>query len=65
MSILFNSTENRYLIANASWLAGSGLTVFLDLFVLGQFAVFNYQDKRSKKDGVFVDDDLGADGEAA
>ena len=65
MSILFTSTETRYLIANASWLAGSGLTVFLDLFVLAQFAVFNYQDKQSKKEGVFMNDDLGEEGEAA
>ncbi|KAJ7134702.1 PQ loop repeat-domain-containing protein [Mycena epipterygia] len=37
VSILVKSTERDYLITNASWLAGSALTVFLDLIVLGQF----------------------------
>ena len=47
-SILFMSLEPRYLLANASWLAGSGLTIFLDIFVLGQFVVFSIQDKNAK-----------------
>ncbi|KAJ7366954.1 PQ loop repeat-domain-containing protein [Mycena albidolilacea] len=37
LSIIAKSTEREYLILNASWLAGSALTVFLDLIVLGQF----------------------------
>ncbi|KAG8996473.1 hypothetical protein FRB94_008269 [Tulasnella sp. JGI-2019a] len=41
LSILFESTSKRYLIANASWLAGSGLTIFLDFVVLYQF--FHYR----------------------
>ena len=45
----------RYLLANASWLAGSGLTIFLDLFVLGQFIVFNWQDKKAAENKVFID----------
>jgi len=40
ISICLASMEPRYLLANASWLAGSALTVFLDLFVLGQFAYY-------------------------
>ncbi len=50
MAILLVSLEKRYLIANASWLAGSALTVFLDLFVLAQFAIFNMQDRRKEKE---------------
>ncbi|KAJ7819400.1 PQ loop repeat-domain-containing protein [Mycena olivaceomarginata] len=37
LSIIAKSTDRDYLIKNASWLAGSALTVFLDLIVLGQF----------------------------
>ncbi|KAJ6559111.1 PQ loop repeat-domain-containing protein [Mycena vulgaris] len=37
LSIIAKSVERDYLITNASWLAGSALTVFLDLIVLGQF----------------------------
>jgi len=56
-SILFTSLEKRYLIANASWLAGSVLTIFLDLFVLAQFAVYNRQDRRRAADSnVFIDE---------
>jgi len=40
LSICFASMDPRYLLANASWLAGSVLTVFLDIFVLGQFAYY-------------------------
>ncbi|KAN0087564.1 PQ loop repeat domain containing protein [Tylopilus felleus] len=37
LSILAVSMEWNYLIRNASWLAGSALTIFLDLIVLCQF----------------------------
>ncbi|KAJ7459927.1 PQ loop repeat-domain-containing protein [Mycena latifolia] len=37
LSIIAKSVQREYLITNASWLAGSALTVFLDLIVLGQF----------------------------
>ncbi|KAJ7927970.1 PQ loop repeat-domain-containing protein [Mycena leptocephala] len=37
LSIIAKSTDREYLITNASWLAGSALTVFLDLIVLSQF----------------------------
>ncbi|KAF7365137.1 PQ-loop-domain-containing protein [Mycena venus] len=37
LSIIAKSTDRDYLITNASWLAGSALTVFFDLIVLGQF----------------------------
>ncbi|ORX35968.1 PQ loop repeat-domain-containing protein [Kockovaella imperatae] len=65
MSILFISTDRHYLLANAAWLAGSGLTVFLDLFVLAQFAVFNLQDRRASKERLLVDDDRTHQVEAA
>jgi len=40
LSICVVSTKMKYLLANAPWLAGSVLTVFLDLFVLGQFVYY-------------------------
>jgi len=40
LSICTDSMERKHLIANASWLAGSGLTIFLDIFVLCQFFYF-------------------------
>ncbi|KAI5123115.1 hypothetical protein M0805_001471 [Coniferiporia weirii] len=40
LSICVASMERQHLVANASWLAGSGLTVFLDVFVLCQFFYF-------------------------
>jgi hypothetical protein len=43
---MFHSVERTYLVANASWLAGSLSTIFLDIFVLAQFAIYSYQDKR-------------------
>lgn len=40
LSICVESMDRQHLVANASWLAGSGLTVFLDIFVLCQFFYF-------------------------
>jgi len=40
LSLCFASMETEYLLANAAWLAGSVLTVFLDVFVLGQFVYY-------------------------
>ncbi|KAI9443368.1 PQ-loop-domain-containing protein [Lactarius indigo] len=40
LSICVSSMEMEHLIANASWLAGSTLTVLLDAFVLGQFVYY-------------------------
>ena len=62
-SIMLTSLDSRYLIANLPWLVGSGATVFLDLFVLGQFAVFSWQDRQAKAK-VFVDDEGEAGGES-
>ena len=45
LSICVASMSSQHLLANASWLAGSGLTVFLDIFVLGQF--YYYQGSSS------------------
>jgi len=47
-SILTASRSKEHLIANASWLAGSGFTVFLDLIVLFQF--FLYRSYRNRQD---------------
>jgi len=40
LSIIAASQERDYLIINASWLAGSALTVFLDITVLCQFMYY-------------------------
>ncbi|KAJ1303314.1 hypothetical protein OPQ81_011511 [Rhizoctonia solani] len=37
LSICVVSMSSQHLLANASWLAGSSLTIFLDIFVLSQF----------------------------
>lgn len=50
LAICTKSMSSQYLITNASWLAGSGLTVFLDLFVLAQF--FYYRSVDSAEDDV-------------
>lgn len=39
-SILFKSLERPYVVANISWLIGSGGTVLLDCIVLAQFVYF-------------------------
>ncbi|KZO93319.1 PQ-loop-domain-containing protein [Calocera viscosa TUFC12733] len=44
LSICVKSMQWQYLVANSSWLAGSGLTVFLDFIVFGQF--FYYRSER-------------------
>lgn len=54
-SILIKSTDYKYLVTNASWIAGSVFTIFLDLFIIGQFAYYTYQD-RYKTRHVFADD---------
>ncbi|KZT73912.1 PQ-loop-domain-containing protein [Daedalea quercina L-15889] len=46
LAILAASTDPQHLIANASWIAGSALTVFLDLFVLSQFVYYRSVDSR-------------------
>jgi len=48
LSICVASMERNYLIMNASWLAGSALTVFLDVFVLGQFLYYRSIDRTSQ-----------------
>ncbi|KAF8554849.1 PQ-loop-domain-containing protein [Imleria badia] len=42
LSIVVVSMERDYLIRNASWLAGSALTIFLDLIVLCQFFYYGF-----------------------
>lgn len=40
LSICVSSMEMEHLIANASWLAGSTVTIILDIIVLGQFIYY-------------------------
>ncbi|KAL1950080.1 hypothetical protein VTO73DRAFT_5202 [Trametes versicolor] len=47
LSILAASLNIKHLAANAPWIAGSALTVFLDLFVLYQF--FHYRQEDNKR----------------
>lgn len=54
---MLTSTEPRYLLANLSWLVGAIATIAQDLFVLGQFAVYNYQDKKAREQALFLDDE--------
>ncbi|KAH9841444.1 PQ-loop-domain-containing protein [Rhodofomes roseus] len=44
LAILAASMDLQHLIANASWIAGSALTVFLDVFVLSQFVYYRSAD---------------------
>ncbi|KAI0662085.1 PQ-loop-domain-containing protein [Cubamyces menziesii] len=46
LSILAASLNIKHLAANAPWIAGTALTVFLDLFVLYQFFCFRLEDDR-------------------
>lgn len=41
LSILATSLEFKHILVNAGWLAGSALTVFLDIFVLVQFFYYS------------------------
>ncbi|KAI0802087.1 PQ-loop-domain-containing protein [Irpex lacteus] len=51
LSILAASLEPAHIAANASWLAGSGLTVFLDIFVLIQFFYYRAAEARATSPG--------------
>ncbi|KAI0632050.1 PQ loop repeat-domain-containing protein [Trametes polyzona] len=46
LSILAASLNFKHLAANAPWIAGSALTVFLDLFVLYQFFHYRLEDNK-------------------
>ncbi|EIW59688.1 PQ-loop-domain-containing protein [Trametes versicolor FP-101664 SS1] len=46
LSILAASLNIKHLAANAPWIAGSALTVFLDLFVLYQFFLYRQEDNK-------------------
>ncbi|KZV73803.1 PQ-loop-domain-containing protein [Peniophora sp. CONT] len=50
-SILVVGLDRQHLIVNASWLAGSALTIFLDLFVLGQFVHYRSEARVTDADG--------------
>jgi len=49
LSILAKSVDKEYLIKNGGWLAGSLLTVFLDIFVLCQFSYYRYMDENDSR----------------
>ncbi|PCH40224.1 PQ-loop-domain-containing protein [Wolfiporia cocos MD-104 SS10] len=51
LSILTASTEKNHIVANAAWIAGSALTVFLDAFVICQFFYYRAADQRLSKRG--------------
>ncbi|EJF61077.1 PQ-loop-domain-containing protein [Dichomitus squalens] len=46
LSILAASLSMKHLVVNGPWIAGSALTVFLDVFVLYQFFEYRQEDKR-------------------
>ncbi|KAH9941052.1 PQ-loop-domain-containing protein [Amylocystis lapponica] len=48
LAILTASMDLKHLIANAPWIAGSALTVFLDIFVLCQFFYYQSVDNRAR-----------------
>ncbi|KAH7099587.1 PQ-loop-domain-containing protein [Auriculariales sp. MPI-PUGE-AT-0066] len=50
-SILADSMEPRHLLANLSWLVGSGATILLDLVVLGQFFYYRRAERVFITDG--------------
>ncbi|KAI0087823.1 PQ-loop-domain-containing protein [Irpex rosettiformis] len=52
LSILAASLDPGHIAANASWLAGSGLTVFLDIFVLIQFFYYRAAEARGTSRGL-------------
>ncbi|KAJ9121475.1 hypothetical protein QFC22_002091 [Naganishia vaughanmartiniae] len=60
-SILLKSVEKSYVIANISWLIGSGGTVFLDLIVLGQFVYYRSGANKGARDEYMDDSDSSDD----
>jgi len=48
LSICAKSMDRDYLITNGGWLAGSVLTIFLDIFVLCQFSYYRYTDNHAR-----------------
>ncbi|KAF8349472.1 PQ loop repeat-domain-containing protein [Amanita rubescens] len=52
LSICAKSMDTEYLMMNASWLAGSGLTVFMDILVVGQ--IFYYRSVEHEQMSVFL-----------
>lgn len=63
-SILLTSTEPHYILANLSWLVGAIATIAQDLFVLGQFAVYSWQDKNARETKMLVEAEQEEDDQA-
>ncbi|EIW72452.1 hypothetical protein TREMEDRAFT_18058, partial [Tremella mesenterica DSM 1558] len=55
VSILSVSTDPHYILVNTSWLAGALLTIVFDLFVMGQFAIYSWQDRRERETKIFAE----------
>ncbi|KAJ3731128.1 PQ loop repeat-domain-containing protein [Lentinula guzmanii] len=55
LSICVKSMEKEYLITNGSWLAGSALTIFLDLAVLSQFSYYRYMAFKRVQPGLTIE----------
>ncbi|KAL8290319.1 hypothetical protein RQP46_002577 [Phenoliferia psychrophenolica] len=61
-SILLQSLSPQHILINASWLVGSGGTIFLDFIVLGQF--FWYAKARKDDRKIFAEDEDEEAGDA-
>ncbi|SCV73879.1 BQ2448_6309 [Microbotryum intermedium] len=55
-SILLTSVNPQHILINASWLVGSGGTIFLDFIVLGQFWYYSSA-RKTEQAKIFADDD--------
>ncbi|KDE05492.1 hypothetical protein MVLG_04180 [Microbotryum lychnidis-dioicae p1A1 Lamole] len=55
-SILLTSVNPQHILINASWLVGSGGTIFLDFIVLGQFWYYSSA-RKAEEAKIFADDE--------
>ncbi|SDA01464.1 BZ3500_MvSof-1268-A1-R1_Chr10-1g02692 [Microbotryum saponariae] len=62
-SILLTSVNPQHILINASWLVGSGGTIFLDFIVLGQF--WYYSARKAEEAKIFADDERLLDEDVA
>ncbi|KAK5988920.1 putative vacuolar amino acid transporter YPQ1 [Cladobotryum mycophilum] len=47
----------RYILMNLSWLAGSGVTLFLDFGVFAQYFMYRTEEYSDSSDGDYIEDD--------